>query len=62
MRQAAGPAVNSWYKEMIGSARQTSRAALGSKPADAAFSRGRALTLDAAVNAALAADRVTEGA
>jgi len=62
VRQAAGPAVNSWYKEMIGSARQTSRAALGSKPADAAFSRGRALTLDAAVNAALAADRVTEGA
>ncbi len=58
VRQTAGPAVNSWYKQLLDEALSTSRAALGARQAHAAYARGRALTLDAAVNAALASEEL----
>ncbi len=59
VRQTAGPAVNRWYKNLLDEAVRTSRAALESQDARAAYARGRALTLDAAVQAAMV---VTTGA
>ena len=61
VRQTAGPAVNSWYKQMYDDARRRSRAALGARQADASYARGRALTLDAAVNAALEVQQFSTG-
>jgi predicted ATPase/class 3 adenylate cyclase len=57
VRQTAGPAVNPWYKELLSAALARSRAALGAPLASAAYARGRALTLDKAVNAALEIDQ-----
>lgn len=54
VRQTAGPAVNRWYKRLFEDALHASRAALEAGEARAAYARGRALTLDAAVHAALA--------
>ena len=61
VRQTAGPAVNSWYKELFDSALGRSRAAVGPERAAAAYARGRSLTLDAAVNSALEIDQVATG-
>jgi predicted ATPase/DNA-binding SARP family transcriptional activator len=54
VRQTAGPAVNTWYKDALDEALSRSRAALEADDARTAYRRGRALTLDAAVNAGLA--------
>ena len=61
VRQTAGPTRNSWYKEMLDQALRHSRAALDAPHASAAYTRGRALTLDAAVNAALALEPIATG-
>jgi predicted ATPase/DNA-binding SARP family transcriptional activator len=53
VRQTAGPALNSWYTEMLQRAQRESRAAIGEQDANAAYARGRALTIDAAVTAGL---------
>jgi predicted ATPase/DNA-binding SARP family transcriptional activator len=53
VRQTAGPAVNRWYKEKLDGVLRESRAALAAEAAMAAYARGRALTLDGAVNAGL---------
>jgi len=53
VRQTAGPALNSWYREMLERAQRDSRAAIGEHEADTAYARGRTLTLDAAVSAGL---------
>lgn len=54
VRQTAGPALNSWYKQHLEQALERSREAIGAQRAGIAYARGRALPLDAAVNAALA--------
>jgi predicted ATPase/DNA-binding SARP family transcriptional activator len=61
VRQTAGPAVNSWYKELLGGALRRSRAALDARAAAAAYTKGRSLTLDAAVNAALGSEQLQAG-
>jgi predicted ATPase/DNA-binding SARP family transcriptional activator len=53
VRQTAGPAMNTWYKELLDNAMDQSRTVLGARRANAAYLRGRALTLDSAVNAGL---------
>jgi predicted ATPase/DNA-binding SARP family transcriptional activator len=61
VRQTAGPAVNSWYKEMLDGAMRHSRAALGAPHASTAYARGRVLTLDGAVNAGLEVKQFAAG-
>ncbi len=61
VRQSAGPAPNSWYRAMLDSALARSRDALEARAASGAFARGRALTIDAAVNAALCLEPSTPG-
>ncbi len=61
VRQSAGPAPNSWYRAMFDSAVAHSRDALDAHAASAAFARGRELTIDAAVNAALRLEQSAPG-
>jgi hypothetical protein len=58
VRQTAGPALNRWYKEKLDTELRKSRAALGTRAALVAYARGRALTLDGAVNAGLNITRI----
>jgi predicted ATPase/DNA-binding SARP family transcriptional activator len=55
VRQSAGPALNSWYRDKFADSVRRSRDVLGTHLAGAAYARGRALTLDGAVTAALGA-------
>ena len=56
VRESAGPAMNRWFRSLALNARRRSRDALGPVLADAAYDRGRALSYDAAIAAALQAD------
>ncbi len=53
VRQTAGPAVSPWWNGLVAGALEQTRAALAAGVADDAYARGRALTLDGAVSAAL---------
>lgn len=56
-RQASGRIVDESWKVLLGGALERARAGLDERGAEAAYARGRAMSLDAAVSAALALDQ-----